>query len=386
MKDYLQATIFEQIDRAHSLKEFITPVKYPELTGLAERCSNVLNEQIDLMKAISEEVRHREEEDLRDLFREVRLAASEIALVEYFGIPALHNQTPEAKFLNKIVFQIHKEIALPILPPAVCCVSTDYYCSVFATNVIFVPIGESKFLLHLSDLYHEIGHGVLESMKEEPKLKPVADSYQLAYSRITDYYNDLIRRKKRDVGPPNIPMFIERIHSLWRSWLGEIFCDLFGLYTLGPAYAWSHLHLAAKRSEDIYKLAILEEQSHPADEARMRTLLCGLENLGFGEDSKRIEAKWSEVAVYFGKPQIEYQYAYPQQILKEVSEIVLKGIKDSGFALANPKVLNGTDHPPESVRLLLNDAWNKFWATGPGQFRDWEKGKLEETRKALESQ
>jgi hypothetical protein len=384
VKDYLQSIVGEQISRAIALKEFIPkPLQYSELTGLAERCTHILNEQADFLRALSGEIGNREEDDLHDLFREARVATWEITLVEYYGLPALYNQTPEAGFLNKIVFQIHREIALPILPPAVCCVSTDCYSSVFATNVIFVPISESRFLLHLPDLYHEIGHCVLESMKDEPKLKPLADSYQLAFSRVTDYYNELKKRKKRDVGPPDIPMFIERIHSLWRLWLGEFFCDLFALYTVGPAYAWSHLHLTAKRSEDIYKLAILEEQDHPADEARMRILLSGLKLMGFAEVAKRQESRWSEIAVFLGKPQSEYQYAFPQQLLEEVGKIALEGVKGSGFSLAYPQVLDVDDHSSNNVRLLLNDAWNKFWDSTPDQFRDWERRKLEEVKRAL---
>ena len=61
-----------------------------------------------------------------------------------------------------------------------------------------------------------------------------------------------------------------------KFWMVEFFCDLFAVYTLGPAYGWAHLHLSAKRGGDPFDVPMLSASSHPADDARMRVMLVAL--------------------------------------------------------------------------------------------------------------
>jgi len=235
--------------------------------------------------------------------------------------------------------------------------------------------------LHLPDLYHEVGHYVLENRNSELRLKAIKDNYDLAFSKVTDYYNDLLKRKRREFGPEEIPMVIEKIHSQWKSWIIEFFCDLFALYAVGPAYAWSHLHLTAKRSDDIYKLSILFSQTHPSDESRMRILIYGLRNLGFREEAEKIISRWSELAKFWGSPQTEYQYAYPERLLSEISELVLDGLRRSGISVAQPEVLvNNSDH---GIRTMLNEAWQIFWKSKREDFRKWEEKRIKDLRLVL---
>jgi len=67
------------------------------------------------------------------------------------------------------------------------------------------------------------------------------------------------------------------------NWTTEFFCDLFALYTLGPAYAWSHLHLAATRGEDPFKAPTLSSGSatHPADGAEREDFVALIRQSGF---------------------------------------------------------------------------------------------------------
>ena len=41
------------------------------------------------------------------------------------------------------------------------------------------------------------------------------------------------------------------------GWANEIFCDLFAIYTLGPAYAWAHFHLTARHESDPYEVQFM---------------------------------------------------------------------------------------------------------------------------------
>src|SRR5436309_6826071 len=142
----------------------------------------------------------------------------------------------------------------------------------------------------MPDLYHEIGHCVLENMKSELRLKSLLDNYDRSFSRITEHYTLLLKSKRREFGPEETPIVIERIHSRWKTWMIEFFCDLFALYTVGPAYAWSHLHLTMKHCVDIHELSPFEQDEHPSDESRMRILLGGLRHLATDEASHYINA------------------------------------------------------------------------------------------------
>jgi hypothetical protein len=382
MKDYLEALIVEQINRALTLKKLICyPLKYSELAGLAERCTLILDGRIHFLRDLQKELENRAEDDLRDIFRDMRTCAREIAWVEYYGIPSLHYQTEEIGFLNKLMFKIHGEIGLPMPPPSVCCIATEHYFLDLFTNVIFAPLSEPEFLLHLSDLYHEVGHYVLENRNSELRLKPIRDKYDLVFSKVTEHYVNLLKDKRREYGPPETSMAIERIHSQWKSWLIEFFCDLFALYTVGPAYAWAHLHLTAKRSDDIHELSVLLAHKHPSDESRMRILIFGLKNLGFIEEADKISSKWTELAQFWGEPKTEYQYAYPDALLSQISELILHGLKESGISVVTPEIMTHDDN--NNVGITLNKAWQVFWASDCQDFRNWEENRIRALRVAL---
>ena len=381
MRAYLESIILEQINRAEELKKKIHyPLKYPELSGLAERCTLILDEQINILRELKRELQSRENCDIRDIFREVRLCIWEISLLEYYGIPPLYLQTPDIGFLNKLMFKIHQEIKLPFPPPTVSCTSGEYYYSHPFTNVIFVPLAEPEFLLHMPDLYHEVGHHVIENMKSELRLQPIKQNYLLAFSKVTEYYSRILVNKRRDYAPPDILMAIQRIHSQWKDWIEEFFCDLFALYTLGPAYAWSHLHLTTKKSNDIYELHILQKQTHPSDESRMRILMHALRNLGFAREADEIQSRWFQVALFWGNNTVaEYQYAFPDEVLGEIAELVLDAMRVAGFSLASSEILSRNGQETE-IRIVLNRAWQKFWQLQGHEFREWEKSCIQSMR------
>ena len=383
MKEYLRATIMEQINRGLYLKKLIPhPLEYPELSSLADRCGRIIDENIQQLKYLLQELEERHENDIRDIYRGFRICARHIELVEYFGIPALYYQTPELGYLNKLIFKIHKEINLPLTPPSVACISTRYYYFHRFTNVIFVPTGESNFLLHLPDVFHEIGHEVLYNKENELRLAKVNESYREAISVITKYYQGLLTRKMRETGPEEIPRTIMHIHSQWKDyWVEEFFCDLFACYTLGPAYAWSHLHLTAKKSEDIYEFSSFLPQKHPSDDSRMKMLMIGLDNIGFSSGAASILSKWKNMPFVAGiQPVVEYQYAYPKELLGEIADLFLTGLKESNFSIVSLGKLEQLDQ--NSIVKLLNEAWSLFWNDSEA-FRDWEEKTVQKLKSTL---
>ena len=379
MKDYLKAIITEQINRGQCLKKMVGhPLKYSNLLGLAQRCKSIIDSNIQKLELLSEELEKRNEDDVRDILRKVRRSIREIEMVEYYGISALRYATDETGYMNKLIFRIHNEINFPLDPPSIACLSTRYYYFHSFTNVIFVPVGESSFILHLPDVFHELGHEVLFN-KDELRLKKVRESYDLAITRITNYYKELLSRKTRETGPRETLLIIANIHSQWKEyWLDEFFCDLFALYTLGPAYAWSHLHLTTKTSEDIYQFSKFLPQTHPSDDSRMKMLLIGLKKLGFDKEASMVLSRWDSLPpVLNAEPVVEYQYAYPEGMMEELADIFLTGLKESEFAIISPTDLRRQNS--NTVIKQLNEAWASFW-NKPDEFRDWEEKCIEKLK------
>jgi len=330
----------------------------------------IIDANIEQLKFWLEELQQREESDVRDVFREIRVCTRAIELVECFGISALYYETADIGYLNNLIFQIHKEIKLPLSPPSVACISTKYYYFHPFTNVIFVPVGESRFLLHLPDVFHEVGHEVLSYRENELSLKKIGETYRAAISAITNHYDALLKKKMRATGPRAIPDTIAHIHYQWKTyWINEFFCDLFALYTLGPAYVWAHLHLTTKKSEDVYDFSPVIPRTHPSDDSRMKMLTIGLSKIGFGGEVPSILSRWNEIPLVVNRqPVTEYQYAYPDDLMNEIAELVLTSLRESGFAVVSPEKLGKKSN---SIVHLLNEAWEMFW-NNPEAFTDWE--------------
>ena len=71
-RDYIQANIEEQITRAIYLKSLIRhPAEYPEILGLADRCSRILDENINQLRFLLRELSSRSEDDIRDVFEDL---------------------------------------------------------------------------------------------------------------------------------------------------------------------------------------------------------------------------------------------------------------------------------------------------------------------------
>lgn len=161
----------------------------------------------------------------------------------------------------------------------------------------------------------------------------------------------------------------------------RVFSDLFACYTLGPAYAWSDLHLATKKSEDVYKLSPFFPQTHPSDDSRMKMLLIGLNKLGFNNEATTLLSKWEKMPFVANiEPIIEYQYAYPHSLMEEVADLALEGLKEGNFLIMTPKRLGHLEK--NNIVKILNEAWTVFWNDSVA-FRDWEEKTVQKLKSIL---
>lgn len=385
MSNYLKAIVLEQKDRALCLKNMIHPIRYQELSGLAERCTIIIDGILSGLGALQQELDNPDQNDSREIMRKLRRRAREIQMVESQGISVLSYINDDIRYMNDLIFLIHNEINLPLPRPSVACIcapTTTYYSFHPFTNVIFVPVGEARFLLHLPDAFHELGHYVLFSRENTLRLKEIGDRYDIAIKRITEHYQELVNKKSRDTGPASIIDLLKLIHYQWKEyWINEFFCDLFALYTLGPAYAWAHVHLTIKTSEDVYEFSKMLPQSHPSDDSRMRMLIIGLNRLGFSSEAKLIFSKWNDIpAVNTTEPLVEYQYAYPAKLMEEIADLFLTGLREGNFEIISPDKLEKMN--PDSVVKTLNEAWSSFW-NNPEEYRSWEEKCIEKLKHSI---
>ncbi len=89
----------------------------------------------------------------------------QISNIEGIGIFALKRATDEDAFLNRLITDIGTEIAYPLVTPVVCHMSQDYFHIYPDFNLLCLPLIESRFLLHLPDVYHELCH----PMQQKPE-------------------------------------------------------------------------------------------------------------------------------------------------------------------------------------------------------------------------
>lgn len=124
----------------------------------------MLDEHISILQSLRDDISLNNTNE-RHAWRVSRDVIRNIEVLEKYGTSALYYKSEEVGFLNRPIFRIHNEINLPLEPSSVACLSTNYYYTVRFVNVIFVPLSEPDFLLHLPDLNHGMGHYVSGNAK-----------------------------------------------------------------------------------------------------------------------------------------------------------------------------------------------------------------------------
>ena len=190
-----------------------------------------------------------------------------------------------------------------------------------------------------------------------------------------------LRQKRNVVRYRSLKEMLEKLIKAYENRTietAEFFCDLFALYTLGPAFAWSHLHLAATRVEDTNPFAINVGMlmTHPPDHARMEVLLTALDLLGARAQRRRIADRWKEYLQWTGEVQdTMYRKACPTVLLEQAAVLALEGTKRIGCRIAG-------DATTGKTAALLNEAWDRFWES-PERYSAWERAAVAGLRQAV---
>lgn len=337
---------------------------------LATVANGQIQDIIDALDYLYSDVDLGDKRNLKQKFARFRQLSGKLSEIENVVIAAMNRKTTDDEFVNKLVFEICKEINYPLQSPVASCLSQKYYHIYPHYNLLCIPLLESDFILHIPDIYHEMGHPLIEM--GNPKTEPFRKCLGQFNAIVRKYFDDEIKRRdlNKSVDRTFDPLIIYK--SAWmEKWSIELFCDLFATFTLGPAYAWSNIHLCTKMSSDVFRLPIFQTTTHPPDEARMKAIMIGLNIINCKEDANRVKSKWNEFKDIIGqKISSDFSIAVPEILLKEAAELCLIGTKEVGCDIYNPTNQN-------KVNLLLNNSWKEFWKD-PDSFVDWEKKMVQE--------
>jgi hypothetical protein len=370
IKPYLDTSIHQARERARLLKTKIPqPVKAAELVALQQLCENLLDSIIGKFDYLLTDNVILMKDLIKERIRIFRRTLGELSQLENSAIAALSRVHDDDIFLNKLVFQIHSEIRYPLLPPTVTCLSRDYFSINTSLNLLEVPLAESDFLLHLPDLYHEIGHPLIVTINN-PRVEPFQQELAKFLSVVSQYFDSERAANIRTTGPTRyFAQMFDLLERYWIHWATEIFCDLFAIYTLGPAFGWAHFHLTAGNEGDPYDVGLTRFMSHPPDQARMEAMLIALDLIGFRKHVKAIQEKWNALVESTGSVQTYmYRKACPQQLLQQAAIHALEGTRRIGCRVVEEKTV-------DKVHDLLNTAWDKFW-TCPDDYSKWERNSI----------
>lgn len=336
---------------------------------LAQKCRDRLSAVTTQLKSLRNPEFARPENQ-PERIRRLKRAVSDLDILETAGIAALSRARADDHQLNILLERIAREIRYPLVTPVVTTLSQQYFHIYPDLNLLCVPLIEGRFLLHLPDLYHELAHPLL-AVRDEPQVEPFQKALDRALRETLTYLQGERAKASRRNGPASFGYMIDLWESMWvRSWLVEFFCDLFAVVTLGPAFAWSHLHLATMRGGNPFEVPTARWASHPADAARMSTMLLALDEAGYTAAATEIRSKWEECVTHFGfTAEPEYQRCYPDALLRSLVREAELGIEQMSCRVATPACA-------DLVHQALNGAWAEFWKS-PAGYASWEVGAVQ---------
>jgi len=371
MKNYLQRLIEELVRRGEQLKGLIKcPIEIVELNALAVKCETEIDTCIrnlrELLGFIKDD--NSDEQIVRYVYRRYQDEYRNIDLIERYGISLLKVNCQDLKYHNRLLLKIQTECKVPLTIASVASFSTESFFYAPKTHVIFVPAAEHLFLQHLPALYHELGHYVNGNLKNV-RLTNLRSNLSNCYSIIKDYYSDILKRQLLGAHSKEHMPITFAIMNKWKTtWFEEILCDAFATFLVGPAYAWSWIHIVSKINDDVFFFDNEIYRDHPSDEARFRFMIQCLRLSGFTEEANQLESVWHSLIFVSGKRgKPNYDLAFPNNLFSKLAIQIKTGLENNNFILCSPAILSKL--PNTSITKSLNDAWEIFWKSPDGFFK-----------------
>jgi len=372
---YFEGSVAQLIERTRQLCDLIPRNLGRDVAALEVACRDRLNEVGNRLRELRDLPEMREPRNRHERLRLFRRAWGDLDYLESVAVTALCRWNDEDERANRLADGLAREIRYPLPTPVISCVSQRYFHTYPDLRLVCVPLAEGRFLLHLPDLYHELGHSLLE-FENDGRLVGFQQSHVAAVDEAIKYLAGELGRATTGLGPDSFQRYLRAWMECWLSWAIELFCDLFAAYVVGAAFAWAHLHLVACVGDDPYRVPLMTRTVHPADAARMTVLLLALERLGFHDDRVNIETRWNSLLELIGAEVTpEYRRCFPDALLSRIESLAFEGTATLRCSLAARDM-------KEPGRLLLNDAWKEFWRS-PANYVGWEQRAVQQVVQAL---
>lgn len=365
MNEYFEGAVSQLLERTRQLCDLIPDGLGREVAALEVACRDRLKMVGQRLRLLRDRPELREPGNQRERMRLFRRVRGELDHLESVAVTALCRWNAEDRWMNQIADCLAGEVRYPLPTPVVSCASQRYFHTYPDLRLVCVPLAEGRFLLHLPDLYHELAHSLLE-FEDDAGLAGFQARHVEAVSEAHRYLADELRKENAGLGPETFKRYLMTWIGCWLSWAIEFFCDLYAVYMVGPAFAWSHLHLAASVGTDPFKVPLVTTTAHPPDAARMTAMLLVLDRLGFDEERAAIEHRWEEYLALSGsEASPEYRRCFPKELVSRVEGLAFEGTRALGCDIVRQEMKG-------SGRLLLNEAWRVFWRT-PREYVEWEQ-------------
>ena len=349
-----EGVLLETIERAKRLKAKTPNVPDVHFQVLERGCNEELENIIAKLNFLLSGRKYQDPKNQSVRLKEFKLVVRNFDVLENVGYAALTRcDTNDDVSMCKLIQRICREINYPLQPPTVVCLSKDYYCIYPHLKLLCIPLLESDSLLHLPDLYHELGHPLITE-ENNPKVEPFRKELGKLLVEIRKYFTNKIMYDIRNNNEENTRLYDHWMKS-WMNWAIEFFCDIFAVCTLGGSFAWAHLYLSLKRGGNPFFVPVVGQVSdHPNDEARAKVIDIVLNQLGFTEKANEFSSKWNSYTRLISyRISDEFKHAFPDELLEKCADAGIQATKMINCRLVEPDNLG-------KAATLLNEAWQNF--------------------------
>ncbi|HFA49473.1 MAG TPA: hypothetical protein ENJ95_10710, partial [Bacteroidetes bacterium] len=187
-----EGVLLETIERAKRLKAKTPNVPDVHFQVLERGCNEELENIIAKLNFLLSGRKYQDPKNQSVRLKEFKLVVRNFDVLENVGYAALTRcDTNDDVSMCKLIQRICREINYPLQPPTVVCLSKDYYCIYPHLKLLCIPLLESDSLLHLPDLYHELGHPLITE-ENNPKVEPFRKELGKLLVEIRKYFTNKI--------------------------------------------------------------------------------------------------------------------------------------------------------------------------------------------------
>jgi len=363
-EQYFHATLTQIEERARRLLGGV-PAHLDGMDVLCESCRRDLESVIQDSQSLRDDAAFKDAAVQTERLQLLRNLFVQLDILESSAVAALQRVNDDDRRMTKTARSLSEECKFPLTAPVVSCTSQDYFSINTKLRLVQIPLTDGRHLLHLADLAHEMAH-VLLADRHNPKVQAFKQALKEVKALVYAHFDQ--RRKDLMLGRSPIGLR-ERIPTWSESWLNswavELFCDLFGVFGVGPSYGWAHLHLCLRQPSDSHQCPIFDTTSHPANAARTMVIVDGLRMAGFGSEADEMWAAWEDLLhLTRESPDADFAECYPNKLLRQVVDYGFKGYKEIGCQVISRASMG-------KCQTLLNSAWQQF-RSDPKKYPAWE--------------